>query len=144
MSSRLIPPKVGSRIWQVRMISSAFCGVQLDVEDVDIGEALEEDRLAFHHRLSGQRADIAEPEHRGAVRHHADQIALGRVFVGEAGVALDLQARNGNARSVGEAEIPLGAARLGGRHRQLAGGRRGMVLQGIFRTNLHIIADLQR
>ena len=118
-----MPPKVGSRIWQVRMIFVRVLGVQLDIEHVDIGEALEEDRLAFHHRLSGQGADIAQSEYGGAVRHHADQVALGRIFVGEAGVALDLQARNGNARSVGQAEIPLGAAGLGGGNRQLAGGR---------------------
>ena len=92
-------------------------GVQLDVEDVDIGEALEEDRLAFHHRLARQRTDISEPEHRRAIRYHADQIALRRIFVGEAGIAFDLQARNGNARSVSEAEIPLGAACLGRRYR---------------------------
>ena len=62
MSSRLMPPKVGSRIWQVRMISSGIFGVELDIEDVDIGKALEENRLAFHHRLAGQGADIAQAE----------------------------------------------------------------------------------
>ena len=98
-------------------------GVQLDIEHVDIGEALEEDRLAFHHRLAGQRADIAQAEHGGAVGDHADQVALGGVFVGEAGVALDFQAGNGDARRVGQAEIALRAAGLGGDHRQLAGGR---------------------
>ena len=29
--------------------------VDLDVEDVDVGEALEEDALPFHHRLAGER-----------------------------------------------------------------------------------------
>ena len=42
-------------------------GVDLDVEHVDAGEFLEQDRLALHHRLAGERADIAEPEH-GACR----------------------------------------------------------------------------
>ena len=42
-------------------------GGDLDVEHVDAGEFLEQDRLAFHDRLGSQRADIAEPEHRGAV-----------------------------------------------------------------------------
>ena len=42
-------------------------GGDLDVEDVDVGEALEEDALALHHRLAGERPDVAQAEHRGAV-----------------------------------------------------------------------------
>jgi hypothetical protein len=33
---------------------------QLDVEDVDAGEFLEQAGLALHHRLGGQRADVAQ------------------------------------------------------------------------------------
>ena len=80
-----MPPKVGSRIWQVRMISSGSSRVQLDIEHVDIGEAFEQDALAFHDGLARQRADVAEAEHGGAVADHGDQVALGGVFVGEAG-----------------------------------------------------------
>jgi hypothetical protein len=47
---------------------------QFDVEDVDTGEFLEQTALAFHHRLGGQRADVAEAEHGGAVGDHADQV----------------------------------------------------------------------
>ena len=50
-------------------------GVDLDVEHVDAGEFLEQDGLALHHRLAGQRADIAQAEHRGAVGDHPDQVA---------------------------------------------------------------------
>ena len=32
-------------------------------------------RLAFHHRLAGERADVAEAEHGGAVGDDADQVA---------------------------------------------------------------------
>src|SRR5206468_6249337 len=32
--------------------------VDLDIEDVDAGEFLEENRLAFHYRLGGERTDI--------------------------------------------------------------------------------------
>ena len=42
--------------------------VHLDVEAVDVGELLEEDGLALHHRLRRQRADVAEAQDRGAVR----------------------------------------------------------------------------
>jgi hypothetical protein len=41
--------------------------VDLDVEHVDAGELLEQHALAFHHRLAGQRADVAQAQHGGAV-----------------------------------------------------------------------------
>jgi hypothetical protein len=62
-------------------------GVELDVDRVHVGEALEEDRLALHHRLRGQRAEVAEAEDRGAVRDDGDEVALGRVVVGGSGWA---------------------------------------------------------
>src|SRR5204863_8733366 len=34
------------------------------IEDVDVRECLEENAFAFHHRLAGKRADVAEPEDR--------------------------------------------------------------------------------
>ena len=89
-------------------------GVQLDVEHVDVGESLEQDTLAFHDRLAGQRADVAQSEHRGAVGDHRDQVALGGVLECVLRVLLDLQAGIGDARGVGEAEIALGETRLGG------------------------------
>jgi hypothetical protein len=54
MSSRLMPPKVGS---SAATTSTSCPGplADLDVEHVDAGELLEEHALAFHHRL-GRRA----------------------------------------------------------------------------------------
>jgi hypothetical protein len=46
----------------------------LDVEDIDAGELLEQHALAFHHRLAGQRPDVAQAEHRGAVGDDRDQV----------------------------------------------------------------------
>ena len=57
-------------------------GVDLEVDGVDVGEALEQHRLAFHHRLGGERAEIAEAEDRGAVGDHRDEVALGGVVEG--------------------------------------------------------------
>ena len=57
-------------------------GVHFEIDGVDIGEALEQHRLAFHHGLGGERAAIAEPEDRGAVGDDGDEIALGGVVVG--------------------------------------------------------------
>ena len=61
MSSRLMPPKDGSRKRTELMNSSTSRGVDFEIDRIDVGEALEQDRLAFHHRLGGQRAEIAEP-----------------------------------------------------------------------------------
>ena len=88
--------------------------VELDVEDIDVGEAFEQDALAFHDRLAGQRADVAQAEHRGPVGHHCDQIAAAGVLECVLRVLLDLQAGYRHARRVGQAQIALGAARLGG------------------------------
>ena len=56
---------------------------QFDVEHVDAGELLEQATLAFHHRLAGQRADVAQAQHRGAVGDHAHQVAARGVFGGQ-------------------------------------------------------------
>src|SRR3546814_15042358 len=57
-------------------------GVDLEVDAVDVGETLEQHRLAFHHRLRGLRTEIAEAEHGGAVRDDGDDAAFGGVVVG--------------------------------------------------------------
>ncbi len=57
-------------------------GGDFEIDGIDVGEALEQDRLAFHHRLRRQRAAIAEPENGGAVGDDGDEIALGRVVEG--------------------------------------------------------------
>ena len=56
--------------------------VDLDVEDIDVGELLEQHRLAFHDRLRGQAADGTQTEHGGAVGDHRHQVAAGRVMGG--------------------------------------------------------------
>ena len=82
MSSRLMPPKVGSSAEIDSTMRSTSGRVDLDVEDVDAGEFLEQHRLAFHHRLGGERADIAEAEHGRAVGDHADQVGAAGVVGG--------------------------------------------------------------
>ena len=68
MSSRLMPPKVGSSAATTSTSGRRPSARDLDVEHVDAGELLEQDRLALHHGLGGERPDIAEAEHGGAVR----------------------------------------------------------------------------
>src|SRR5207247_1307677 len=62
----------------VRLLRAHF-----EIEHVEIGELLEQVRFALHDRLAGDRADVAEAEDRRAVRDHRDEVALGRVLVGE-------------------------------------------------------------
>ena len=86
MSSRLMPPKVGSSAATTSMKRPRLARVDLEVEDVDVGELLEEAGLAFHHRLAGERADVAEAEHGGAVGDDGDEVAARGVLAGELGV----------------------------------------------------------
>ena len=89
MSSRLMPPKVGPRKRTQLTNSSTSLGVDLEVDAVDVGEALEQDGLAFHHRLGAERAQIAQAQHGGAVGDDRDEIALGGVVVGGVGIFVD-------------------------------------------------------
>ena len=87
--------------------------VDLDVEHVDAGELLEQDRLALHHRLGGQRADVAEAEHRRAVGDHA-RPGSARGLVGRLGrIGGDRQARGRDARRIGQRQVALVAEGLG-------------------------------
>ena len=131
MSSRLMPPKVGSSATMMSTSLSTFVLVDLDVEHVDAGEFLEQDRLALHHRLAGERADVAEAEHRGAVGEHGDEI-LARGEVGRlVGVGDDRLAGEGDAGRIGEREVALVGERLGRGDLQLSGPRLAMVMQRV-------------
>ncbi len=41
--------------------------IDFDIKHIDTGKFLKQDAFALHYRLTGQRADVAEPQHRGAV-----------------------------------------------------------------------------
>ena len=104
-------------------------GINLDVEHVDAGELLEQDGLALHHRLAGQRADVAQAEHGGAVGDHAHQIATRGVVVGGMGIGDDRLAGGGDAGRVGERQVELGRHALGRLDRQLPRLRQPVVVQ---------------
>ena len=129
MSSRLMPPKVGAEIAHAVDELVGVLGVDLEVDRIDVGEALEQHRLAFHHRLGGQRAEIAEAEDRGAVGDDGDEIALGRVVVGLARILGDGQHRHGDARRIGQRQVALRRHRLGGDDLELAGAAAAVELQ---------------
>ena len=87
--------------------------VDFDVEDIDIGKALEENSFAFHDRLASESADIAQAEHRGSVAQDGDQISAAGVFESILRILLDFETRHGHTRRVGQTKIALRAAGLG-------------------------------
>jgi hypothetical protein len=87
--------------------------VDLDVEDIDVGKALEEHTFALHHRFAGHWADVAETEDGGAVGNHSNQVPLVGVLINQLGVAGDLKARFGDPGCVGQRKVALSDARLG-------------------------------
>ena len=105
-------------------------GRHFEIDGIDIGEALEQDRFAFHHRLGRQRAAIAEAENGGAVGDHRDEIALGGVVVGSALVLGDGEHRNSDAGRISEREVALRRHRLGGDDFELAGPALAVKQQG--------------
>jgi hypothetical protein len=98
-------------------------GCYFDIEHVDAGELLEQDRLAFHHRLGRERADIAETEHGRAVRHHRDQIGPPGERRRFRRVGNDLLAGRGHPRGISQRQVALVGERLGGLDFELAGPR---------------------
>ena len=89
-------------------------GRDFDVDRIDVGEALEQHRFAFHHRLGRERAQIAHAEDRGAVGDDRDEVALGGQLIGAAGVVGDRLHRHRDAGRIGETEVALRRHRLGG------------------------------
>ena len=105
--------------------------IHLEVDGIDVGEALEENGLALHHRLGSERAQIAEPQYGGAVGDDGHHVALARVLVDETRVLGDRQHRNRHPRRIGEREVSLRRHRLGRLHLQLAGLALAMELEGL-------------
>jgi hypothetical protein len=83
-------------------------GVEAEREGVDAGELLEDERLAFHDRLGCAGADVAQAQHRGAVRHHRDRVLLDGQRVGLLGVVVDGHADPRHPRRVGHGQIVAG------------------------------------
>ena len=130
-----MPPKVGSRAFTTRDYFFGVGDVQFDVEDIDVGKALEEDALPLHHRFRGEWTDVAEAEHGGPVRNHRDQIPAGGVVEHLLGVLVDFAAGLGDPRAVGQRQIPLGLRRFRGPNLDLSGPAGHVVVEGILSAN---------
>ena len=84
--------------------------IQVQVENVYVSETLEENSLAFHDRLAGGSADVAEAENGCSVGNNSHEVAAGRVVEGLFFVSFDFLARQGNAGCVSERKMFLGGA----------------------------------
>ena len=112
-------------------------GVDLDVEHVHVGEALEQDAFAFHDGLGGQRALVAQAEDRRAVGDHGDEVGFGGQFVSGERIARDFEHRFGDAGRVGEREIALGLQRLGRDDLDFAGASPAVIFKYILWCDCH-------
>jgi hypothetical protein len=74
----------------------------LEIEDVDIGELLEEAGLALHHRLARGGADVAQAEHGGAVGDDGDEVGASGVFPALFRIGGDLEAGLRDTGRIGE------------------------------------------
>jgi len=85
MSSRLIPPKVGSSNWQGADDFLRIFGGELYVELRRIGEAFEQYALAFMTGLPAAAPILPSPSTAVPLVTTGDEVALGGVLIGEAG-----------------------------------------------------------
>ena len=77
-------------------------GLNAERECIHIAEGLKEHALALHDRHTCLRADVAESENCGAVRHDRAQIPASREFIGLVHVLLNLQAGLCHTRRISE------------------------------------------
>ena len=106
-------------------------GVDLEIKNIDVCEAFEEDRFPLHHRFSRRRPDVAQAENRGAVRDHRDKISLVCVFVDVVRLAGDLQAGFGHTGCVGKGQVALRCRWFGGDDFGFSGTTARVVFQSV-------------
>ncbi len=110
------------------------CGINFDIEHIDIRKFLEQHALALHDRLAGQGTDIAQPQHSTAIRDHRHQIALGSITIGVFFVNRDGPHWLCDTWRVGKSQLILRHAGLGDDHPDFARNRQGVIRQCIFFT----------
>ena len=82
-------------------------GGNAERERIDVRERLEQRTLALHDRHAGERTDVAQTEHRGAVRDDRNEVVAAGVLIAEGRVILDLEARLGYAGGVSDGKVVL-------------------------------------
>ena len=94
--------------------------VDFDVERVDAGEYLEQQRLSLHYGFGGHGADVAEAEYGCAVADDGHEVSFVGIAVGILRVLLDFQAGPRHAGRIGQRQVALVGIRLGGHDLYLA------------------------
>ena len=132
MSSRLIAPKVGSSVDTASMKRSGSSASSSRSKTSMSARRLKRSAFALHHRLGGVGPDVAEPEHRGAVGDDRDQIAARACRCRRASDPRAIS-RHGSATPgrVGERQIALRGARLGGDDLDFPGAAERVVLERV-------------
>ena len=120
MSSRLMPPNPGAIASVASMTACGRLRIEAERIRVDAGELLEDERLAFHHRQRTERADVAEPENRGAVSDDGDRGAFGGQRPGRFGSRGDGRGHPRHSRRVGHRHVLAGAQLSASGHLDLA------------------------
>jgi hypothetical protein len=112
-----------------------------NVEHVDAREFLEQDRLALHHGLRRQRADIAKAENSSAVGNDRDKIGARGQRRRFRGVFGNRRAGGRHARRIGERQVTLVSEWLGRLNLKLTGPRQAVIGERggmkIFRIGRH-------
>ena len=109
--------------------------VDFQVYRIDISKALEQHRLAFHHRLRGQRAQIAEAKDGGAVGNDSNHVAARGIVEGARRILGDRLHGNGDTRRIGERQVPLRCHRLGRDYLELARPAHRMKIERLLRAD---------
>ena len=106
--------------------------VDLDVEHVDVREALEQHSFAFHDGFSRQSTDVAKPEDRRPIGYDSDQVSSRGVLEGVVRILGDLGAWHRDARAVGQRQVPRGPHGLAWNDLQFSGASTPVILKGFF------------
>src|SRR5579864_6619807 len=111
--------------------------MDFQVEDINVGKAFKQDSFSLHDGLAGERTDVAQAKHRGSVADDGYQVAARGEFEGIMGIFLDFEARDGDSRSVGKAEVTLRTAGLAGCNFNFSGTLPKMIIESLLFRNRH-------
>ena len=109
-----------------------------NIDRIDISEAFEKDRLAFHDGFGSKCAQIAHAQNSGAVRYYGHKIALCGVVVSSCGIIVDRLHWHRDARRVSKRKITLSRHWLGCHDLNLPGTPLRMEIQRFLRSKLDV------
>ena len=115
--------------------------VDLKVKHVNVCKPFEQDSFPLHYWLARQCADIPQAEDGRSIADHRDKVSSAGVFECVVRILLDFEARNRHARGIGQAEVALCPAGLGGRDFNLSGALPEVVVESLLSCNRHIAAS---